>query len=116
MSGFPGSDGLKSEGFVLHAGTWGLLVCQHRASPQQSQCLSSHLGQCQLEIQLPTVHEFGLCGLNWLPHFADKEVEAGDSFVYPIPYCISSKNRGHHIYIACLLCVHLLSSLSCLIF
>lgn len=22
-----------------------------------------------------TIHEIGLCGLNWLPHFADKEVE-----------------------------------------
>lgn len=73
MSGFLGSDGLESEGFMLSAGTWDLHLWEHKVSPQQ-------LSVFKLLVPVPagesaTIHEFGLCGLNWLPHFADKEVE-----------------------------------------
>lgn len=60
-----------------------------------------------------TVREFGLRGLNWLPYFADEEVEAWGSFVYPVPCCISSKNLAiysKHAYCVFTVCLHCLVS------
>lgn len=73
MSGFPASDGLESEGFALSAGTQ-TCPSASRVSPQQSPVFK--LLAPLLTGELAAVHEFGLCGLNWLPPFADKEDEA----------------------------------------
>lgn len=70
MSGFLGSGGLESESFLLSAGTWNLRLWEHKVSPQQLSVFKLLVPVSAGEST--TIHEFDLCGLNWLPYFADK--------------------------------------------
>lgn len=85
----------------------------HERGPQSepTAVIMFNLHQHQLEMQLLFMTLVFVDFFNCLPHSADKEVEAQDSFMYLIPCSASNKNHGRHGEHACCVC-----SPSCLVF
>lgn len=61
----------------------GLGAQRRKVGPACLRGQSEPIGVIRVEVTMPVpagdsaiVREFGFYGLNWLPHFADKEVEA----------------------------------------